>query len=434
VVVKDVSLKIERDKAVILDVVRRFGPVSRVGIHDLTKLRPGTISKLVRELLRDRKLLEVGPSDNPTGRKQVLLRLNQNSGSIVAVEFGDDAITAVVFDLEANVKGQLIEPANLAEGVDGLVNQLLRSAEAVMSQAGMDPRTLMGVGLADPGLIDSRGGISVASSTIEFWKAVPLRQIFESRFNVPVLLESNTRARAVAERMRGAGRMADDMLYLEYDAGIGISIFAGGRLLRGASECAGELGHTHVLDGGPPCKCGNFGCLEAVIGGNALAERARRAVLEGGRSKVLDLAGGKPEKITGWQVLAAAAQGDKMSSVIMTEVEEYLGQALASAVSLFNPGVVIIDRRLGQVDGFLEQIARIVRNLVLPRLSESLEFRYSELGVEAGALGAALLIMERYFEIPTIRLPKFMTEQEKPVTRRRLRDRGALTVSQRQRE
>ena len=87
---KDVSLKIERDKAVILDVVRRFGPVSRVGIHDLTKLRPGTISKLVRELLRDHKLLEVGPSDNPTGRKQVLLRLNQNSGSIVAVEFGDD--------------------------------------------------------------------------------------------------------------------------------------------------------------------------------------------------------------------------------------------------------------------------------------------------------------------------------------------------------
>lgn len=132
---KDVSLKIERDKAVILDVVRRFGPVSRIDIHDLTKLRPGTISALVRELLRERRLLEAGPSDNPTGRKQVLLRLNENSGYIGAVEFGDDAVTAAVYDLEANIKVQLSEPANLTEGADGLVRQLIRCAEAVMVQA-----------------------------------------------------------------------------------------------------------------------------------------------------------------------------------------------------------------------------------------------------------------------------------------------------------
>ncbi len=429
---KDVSLKIERDKAVILDVVRRFGPVSRVGIHELTKLRPGTISALVRDLLSGRKLLEVGPSDNPTGRKQVLLRLNENSGCIVAVEFGDDAITAAVFDLEANIRGLLTEPANLAEGVDGLVQQLIRCAEAVMAQAGVDARTLMGIGLADPGLIDSRNGISVASSTIEFWKAVPLRQIFEERFRVPVLLESNTRARAVAERMRGAGRMTEDMLYLEYDTGIGISIFAGGRLLRGASECAGELGHTHLRDGGPPCKCGNFGCLEAVIGASALAERARNAVLEGGRSMVLDLAKGDPHKITGWHVLEAAGRGDKMCSVILTEVETYLGQALATAVSLFNPAVVVIDRRLSRMEGFLDQIARRVRNLALPQVVQSVEFRYSELGAEAGALGTALLIMERYFEIPMIRLPKFMTDQDRPVARRRVKERVALAAPERQ--
>jgi N-acetylglucosamine repressor len=432
--VKNVSLKLERDRAVILDVVRRFGPVSRVGIHDLTKLRPGTISALVRDLLRERKLLEVGPSDNPTGRKQVLLRLNENSGCIVAVEFDHDAITAAVFDLDANIKGQRSEAANLAEGVDGLVRQLMRCAGAVMADAGVDARKLVGIGLADPGLIDSRNGISVASSTIEFWKAVPLRQIFESRFRVPVLLESNTRARGVAERLRGAGRRADDMLFLEYGTGIGTSVFVAGQLLRGASECAGELGHTRVVEGGPPCKCGNFGCLEAVIGVSALAERARSAVREGGRSLVLDLAGGDPGRISGWDVLEAAGRGDKMCSVIMTEVEGYLGQALATAVSLFNPGVVVLDRRLSRVEGFLDQVARIVRNLTLPRVSQNLEFRYSELGAEAGVLGTALLIVERYFEIPMLRLPEFMREPVKPPARRRGKERGALAASGRQRE
>jgi len=408
---KDVSTKRERDKSVIIDIVRRLGPVSRVDIHDLTRLRPGTISLLVRELLRENKLLEVGPSDNPLGRKQVLLRLNEESGFITAIEFDADAVVAAVLNLGARIKCSIKENTYLTGGMDGLIRQLLDCTTRVVAQAGIGTGSLVGIGVADPGLIDSREGVSITSSTIEFWKGVPLKRIFEAEFDVPFLLESNTRARTIAERILGAGHMASDMVYVEYGAGIGLGIVTEGRILRGRGECAGEFGHTHVVEGGPACKCGSFGCLEAIAGAPAIAARARTAVLEGAASRVLELAGGDPSLITGFHVIDAARQGDTMCSAILDDVEKYLGLGLANVVNLFNPSLLVLDRRLGMMDeSVLDQIARVVRRQALQQSTEGLEFRYSELGEEAGVLGIALMVLEQLFEIPSIKLPKFLRE------------------------
>lgn len=418
---KDVVSKRERDKAVVLDLVRRFGPVSRVDIHDLTRLRPGTISLLVRELLRERRVAEAGPSDNPMGRKQVLLHLNEDSGHVAAVEFDAESVVAAILNLRARVKSTITEATDLSGGIDGLVAQLLRVTEAAIGKAGIHRRSLAGIGIADPGLVDSRGGVSLMSSTIEFWQSVPLKEIFDKHFGIPLLLESNTRARTIAERMLGAGEMAEDMIYVEYGTGIGMGVIAEGRILRGRRECACEFGHTHVMDGGPPCKCGSFGCLEAIIGAPAIAARARSAVLEGGNSTVLDLAGGDPARISGWNVIEAARGGDKMCTVILGEMERYLGLGLANVVNLFNPSLVVLDRRLGAADpGFIEQIARIVRRQALAQSTQDLQFRYSRLGSEAGVLGVALMVIERHFEIPALKLPMFMTEPD-TTTRRRAR-------------
>ena len=408
---KDVSTKRERDKSVLLDVVRRFGPLSRVDIHDITRLRPGTISTLVRELLQERTVIEGGPSDNPMGRKQVLLHLNEDHGAIAAVEFDAEIVAAAVFNLGARMKQMVSEPTDLEHGIDGLVNQLLRSMETAITKSGVDRRALVGVGVADPGLIDSRQGISLTCSTIEFWHSVPLKQVFEKHFGIPLLLESKTRARAVAERMRGAGEMTEDMIYVDYGSGIGMGVISEGKLLRGRGECAGEFGHTHVMDGGPPCKCGSFGCLEAIVGAAAIAARARSAVMDGGSSTVLEQAGGAAGQITGWNVIEAARAGDKMCAVILEDVERYLGLGLANVVNLLNPSLVVLDRRLGGGDaGFLNRTARIVRRQALERSTCDLQFRYSQLGTEAGVLGVALLVLERHFEVPTLKRPLFMTE------------------------
>ncbi|HXK60788.1 MAG TPA: ROK family protein [Acidobacteriota bacterium] len=400
--------KKEHDKAVLLAAVRQFGPLSRVGLHRLTRWRPSTISTLVRELLNEGKLREAGTSNNPLGRKQILLTINECYGFIAAVELDSERVIAAAMDLTPTILDIVSQPACVDAGIDGLIEQVIHCASQVIERQKKTGRKLLGIGFADTGLIDSHSGVSVTSSLTEFWQNVPLKKLFEEKFQVEFLLESNTRAKTVAERILGAGEMADDMVYIDYGVGIGAGIFAGGRLLRGATETAGEIGHTQVMENGPSCKCGSFGCLEALASSAAIAARARKAIREGSFSKALALSG-DIDSICGWTVLEAARAGDKLCTSLLEDAESHLGLAIANLVNLFNPQVVVLSKRLELAgDGLADRIARIVRRQALPHATMNLAFRMGKLGDEAGVLGAGLLVLEKLYQIPAIRPPRFL--------------------------
>lgn len=406
---KHVATKRERDKAVILEVVRRSGPMSRMAIQRVTRLRPTSVSDLVRELLGEGRLLEAGRSDNPMGRKQILLRLNHEYGYVLGLEFTAEAVIAAALDLGLTLRSLVREPTAVERGREGLVQQLLTCGQRALEEAGVKRESLLGIGVADPGLIDSRKGVSLSSSTLEFWKDVPLKQLFEDRFGAQCFLESDTRARTRAELVCGVG--ADDMVYVEYSAGIGAGLVCGGALLSGFLESAGEFGHTHMVVDGPPCKCGSFGCLEALAGAPAIAARARKAVLEGSNSEVLGLAGGELAAITGWMVLEAARNGDKMCVAIVEDLGEYLGLGIANLVNLLNPELVVLDPRLELAGpALLEHIVRVVKRQALRHSTDHLVFRYGRFRDEAGVLGAALIVVQELFGIPALKPPHFLLE------------------------
>ncbi len=409
---KHVSTKTDRDRAVVMEVVRRFGPLSRVDIQKLTRLRPTTVSELVRHLLQERRLREVGRrSGKPLGRKQVLLQVDPEYGLVLGLEFDSEAVVAAVLDLEPSVRALVRERARLEEGQPGLVEQMLACSRRALSEAGLERRKLLGIGVSDPGLIDSRHGISLICSTLEFWKDVPLKRIFEDSLGAPCLLESNARARTLAERLRGAGAMSENMVYVDYGAGIGAGIVSQGTLLRGWLESAGEFGHTHVMQDGPPCRCGSFGCLEAVAGAPALAARARKAIQEGSGSEILALAGGQAGAITGWHVLEAASRADKLALALVEDLGERLGLGIANLVNLLNPELVVLDRRLEMAgSALLEQIVRVVKRQALRRCSDRLTFRYGEFREEGGVLGAALMVVDELFEIPALKPPRYLID------------------------
>jgi glucokinase-like ROK family protein len=408
---KHVTNKSERDKIVIEAVVRRFGPLSRVGIHDMTSLRPSTISALVHELMTEDRLREVGRSNNRMGRKQVLLQLNEQYRQVLGIEFDDETILVTLTDLHPAIKSSLQEPAYLAGGSAGLIQQLMDCTRRLLKRSKLDKNDLIGLGIADPGLVDARHGITLTSTTIDFWKDIHLKDIFEKEFGVPVLVESKTRARAIAERVLGVGEMVSDMIYVDYGAGIGAGLILEGRLVRGHGWSAGEFGHTHIVQDGPACNCGSFGCLEALIGANAVESKVRKAISEGGRSSVTASAEGDEGKITIWKILTAAAQGDKICLAIAEQIQNYLGLGLANLANLFNPSMIVLDRRLSLAgDNLLDQIARVIKRQALSQATEDLSVQYARLGNDAGVLGLALMILERHFEVPALKLPKFMIE------------------------
>lgn len=405
----------EKDKAVIIAAARRFGPVSRVGIHELTRLRPATISLLVRELLKEGKLKVTGHANNPTGRKQVLLQINEESGYVIALDFDEEFLDASLLDLHPRIVLSFREATNLAAGIDGLIRQLSSSIRKVIAQSGVDREKIRGIGVGVPGLVNSREGTIIMSSTIDFWRNVKLKDILEEEFGIPTAVENNSRTKAVAERVLGAGEMAEEMIYAEYGKGIGSGIIVRGKVLQGYCFSAGEFGHTHILEDGPACKCGSMGCLEAIAGVTALETRLRKAMAEGGYSRCLEMAEGDASRIDGWTVLNAARLGDKLSVAIVEDLGKYLGLALANLVNLLNPSIVVLDYRLEAAGhALLDHISRVVRMQALSHATEDLVFRFGKLGSEVGILGAGLLITERIFEVPLLKPPRFIIDGVTP--------------------
>jgi len=419
---KYVMTKTERDKAIIISLVRKFGQLSRIEIRNLTHWKSSTISILVRELQEEGKLLNYGLSDNLTGRRRVLLSINPKCGFVVGVALDDRIVQAAVMDLSAGIIDTTQETTCIDKGVDGLVEQLLGCTRRAIQQAGVKPDSILGIGFADSSLIDSRQGISMYSSVIECWREVPVKKIFETEFGVPLLLENYTRAKTVAEAKMGPVDLVGDMIYIDcggaLSAGISAGIMVDGKILRGRRECAGEFGHIPIIERGPACKCGSFGCLEAVDGGVALASKVRKAILEGSKSQVVALVpGGDLDKITGLTVLQAAKLGDKTCLAFVAELGEHLGLGLATLVNLFNPSLIVLDQCMGMAGkDLLEGIIRIVKMRALTRSTEDLVFQIGKLGIEGAAVGAGLVVLEDLFEVPMFRPPRYLIEQDEAAT------------------
>jgi predicted NBD/HSP70 family sugar kinase len=398
VAVTIVKKKSQRDKHLIEALVYQQGPISRVSIHALTNLRRSTISLLTRQLLTEGKLIEAGPSDNPLGRKQILLDLNRKFGFLVGVEFDDERVTAGVMDLQPSVTRVITESTDLSHGKEGLLRQLQSAVRRVVAASRLPWTKLLGIGIADPGLVDTRRGVTTSSSTIDFWNDVPLTATFEKEFKVPVLVESKTRAKAVAEQRLGVGQREPNMIYLDYGTGIGAGVIVDGKLLYGHNCGVGEVGHTNMVRSGPTCKCGSNGCLEAVAGASAVENRTRKALSEGVSSRLLAMAQEDPSRITVWLVLEAARAGDKMCWNIVAEIAEEIGVAMANLVNLFNPSMIVFDQRLSVTgEEFLNLISRVVKSNALAGSASGLSLRFATLGREAGLLGVGLQILERQF-------------------------------------
>jgi glucokinase-like ROK family protein len=420
----------EKDKAVIMATARQFGPISRVGIRNLTHIRQATISLLVNELLSEKRLKVVGHAANPTGRKQVMLSVNEESSFVIGLDFDEEFVDVALLDLYPKVRQSLREPTDLSGGLDGLLRQLFGCVEKVIHISRVNRDSIRGIGVGVPGLVNHRAGTVIMSSTIDFWKQIELKQIFEKKFGISTAVENNSRTKAIAERLLGAGEKAEDMIYAEYGRGIGSGIIVAQRILRGHSYSGGELGHTHVVEDGPACKCGSFGCLEAIASVTALEGRMRRALAQGGFSRCLELVGGEESKISGWTVLQGARSGDKLCIAIVEDLGRHLGLALANLVNLFNPAVVVLDARLEMAGPeLLQQIARIVRKQALSYATADLQFHYGKLGSSVGVLGAALLITETLFEIPVLKPPRFLLERETQAPRSRAEHKVARTAT-----
>jgi glucokinase len=307
------------------------------------------------------------------------------------IDLGGTKILSVCLDSHLSLKGHDLRPTEADRGPDAVIDSMVAS----LQDAGAG-QAMRAAGVSTPGPCNPDLGVVTEPPNLPGWHDVPLAALLRGRLGIPVWIENDANAAALAEHRLGAGRGSRHMLLLALGTGIGGGLVLDGRLYRGASGAGGELGHMQLVSDGPRCNCGRHGCLEALASGIALGREAQALAASEPDGAVATLAAREGIEPDARILDMAADAGDAAADETIRAAGRVLGTGLTNLVNIFDPEVIVIGgslRKLGE--RYLGTAKEIVRREAFAQSYADLRFAEAELGDEAPAIGAALIALER---------------------------------------
>ncbi|MFC8142200.1 ROK family transcriptional regulator [Streptomyces paradoxus] len=362
--------------ALVLDLLRAAGDegISRLELAERTGLTPQAVSKITARLREDGLAAEAGRRASTGGKPRTVLRLVPEAGHAVGVHLDRDEVRAVLVDLRGTVVGERRAALTLGAGAEAVLGAVRETVTGVLAAAGTDavPRlgaaggggdsppgptrlgpALLGVGVALPGPLDHARGVLHRVTGFPEWDGFPLREALAERLGVPVVVDKDTNAAALGLAAGGEG---GSFAYLHLGTGLGAGLVIGGSLHRGARTGAGEFGHQVLQLDGPPCTCGNRGCVEALC-------------------------------------LGAVARGD------LREAARVLGAGAANLVGLLDIDVVLLGGRTvaAAPEAFTDGVGTVLAAWARRTGQDAVPVRVAAGGGGAVAAGAAELVLGPVF-------------------------------------
>lgn len=316
--------------------------------------------------------------------------MTRTSLPVIGVDLGGTKVLSALIGPRARVLATDHRPTQAARGFDVVVENVVASVRAAARQGGVPLERVMAVGLGTPGISNPRAGIVYRSPNLPGWEHVPFRQIVEERLGVKTFLINDANAAALGEMKCGAARGTRDFVYVTISTGIGGGIVVNGGLYTGAAGMAGEVGHIVVEPRGLACNCGGAGCWEMYASGTAMARRARERIQGGARTVLVDMSGGKPERVDPSLIKTAAEAGDTVAQELIAETADYLAIGFGGLINVFNPEMIVVGGGLSKMgDMLLGPAFRGAAHWSYADAYRVTRFVMAELGDRAGVLGAA---------------------------------------------
>ena len=320
---------------------------------------------------------------------------------VVGVDIGGTnlVVGAIPFDGGAPVavRRQATQPER---GLDAAVDDIARMAEAVIVET-LDLHSgsvddFVGVGIGCPGPLDLSEGVIVATPNLG-WRDYPIRDRIGERLSLPASLDNDANCATYGEWWQGAGQGVDSLVGVTLGTGIGGGFILDGKIVRGASGSAGEIGHMTIDFTGRRCACGNYGCLEAYASGPNIAARAREGLEAGYESILSELVEGDLEHITALTVYDALVLGYEYAHEVMTETAKILGAGIANIVNLLNPDLVVIVGGVTRAgDHLFGPLRSEVRRRAFETAVSDCEILPGALPEAAGVIGAAGIFISEH--------------------------------------
>ncbi|MEU8193046.1 ROK family protein [Microbispora amethystogenes] len=372
------------NRAVLLHTLYFSGPTSRNDLTARTGLSAATVSTMTAGLLGENIVVEAGQVESDGGRPRVLLRVNPEYGFAVGVDMAENHVRVGLFDLEMTERAKVdyvLRPAR--HDPELVARHILAGVEVVLSDAGVPTEQVLGIGVGVPGIVEP-GPDGVIHAKPFGWDGVPLGALLRRGTSLPLYVDNGAKTLGQAELWFGSGRGSSEAVIVLLGVGVGATIVADGTTFRGVSNSAGEWGHTKIVAGGRPCRCGGRGCLEAYVGIEAILDRAGVGS-QGDWEEDLD------------RLLAS-------ESPVIQETITYLGVGLANLVNLVNPEKIVIGGWVGARLGerLLPEIRRATAANSLAEPYAATSIVLGRLGPDAVALGAATLVLEEFLNMPQV--------------------------------
>jgi glucokinase len=317
----------------------------------------------------------------------------KTTSPILGIDLGGTKVEIACVQLSGRVLAQKRIPTQAEEGPDRGLERILETVQDILDEAGVAPIELSAVGLSVPGPLDPAAGVFLNLPNLPGWQEYPIRKKLQEQFTVPVHMDNDANATALAEWKFGAGRGFDHVIYLTMSTGIGGGLILDRRLYRGKNFNAGEVGHQVVAPNGPPCGCGLLGHLEGLCSGSGIARRLREAVTPD-NSAMWEMAGGDPNKLTAEVLTQAVRRGDALARDFFQTTLEYLAAGLANLVFILNPEAIILGTMVARnPDLFLEPLERMVKERVWDVFTPDLKILPAQLHDQVGVYAPLAVIL-----------------------------------------
>lgn len=377
---------------VVVEHVAQRGPCTRARIAAETGLTRGTVSSLVGELIDLELVRESGEVAPPggVGRPGTTLELTDVVGAL-ALEINVDYLSAAVEDLSGIVRHERrVYVENRGSAPTPVFDALAVLGREALEEAEREGLFVAGAAVAVPGLVEMAAGTLLRAPNLG-WRDIPVASELSRRLGgIRVRVENEANLAALAEHARGAARGVDNFVGVFGEVGVGAGIFVAGELFRGAHGFGGELGHVTVDPAGEPCACGSRGCLETVVGQEAIAKRAGIKAMDGGRTRgITD------------EIVRSAIAGDEPTLSALQEAGETLGTALGSTINLFDLDAVVLGGCFGPLAPWLvDEVGSALQEHLLSAELSPCEVLTSPFGEDAALRGAAALTLRQVLAAP----------------------------------
>lgn len=389
-------------KQKILNLIRFHGPISRVSIAEKLEISNTAVTKYINELISEGIVVEVGTEKSSGGRKPTLLDINPGYGYIIAIDFGQTFFRIAVFNMQNECLHREVMPASKLQQPDQGIKIMFDLVRRLQKTVIPDKK-LLAIGIAVSGINFVGAGDYLTIPYIPGWKHINLKAPFKKEFKVPVYVEDSPRMTALCESIIPSNGRYKNLIYVNIGVGIGTGIIIFGRLVRGFSGMAGELGHTIVEENGLVCGCGNHGCLEQYASTTAMVNQAKEKLLLGVRSSILDYAEGKIDKVDSYAVAKAFKDRDKLAYSIVIGAGTYLGKAIAQLINLFNPERIIIGGGGANIsDEILDEIIRTCKIRAMNEAVKTVQIVKSTKGDDSALIGMSIFSQDNLFRLTEI--------------------------------